>query len=629
MPDKYSLLKRYWGYSGFRPLQEQIVDAVASGRDTLVLLPTGGGKSLCYQLPALMREGLCLVVSPLIALMKDQVQSLNDRKLRAACLVSGMAADEATSVLYNAISGGIKFLFVSPERLLNRRFVEHLRQMRLCLIAVDEAHCISQWGYDFRPPYLRVAEVRALHPGVPLVALTATATPAVAEDVRQKLQMRDGLTFQSSFYRNNLAYRVERCSDKVPRLAQLIQTAGGSAIVYVRSRKLTKMVADALTSRGIGALSYHAGLDTSERDARQRMWTENQCRVIVATNAFGMGIDKPDVRLVAHIDVPDSLEAYFQEAGRAGRDGKPAQAVLLCDEADLERCRRNLDDDFPPLRFVQNIYRALCNYYKIPMGSGADTAYDFDLAAVCSEYNLDPRRFYSACRFLEREGLIALPDREDTSSQLLVVMRRDELYRLQVDHQRMGMVMLAVVRMYGSVFTESTPIDEEKIARRAMMSASDVRALLKQMHEMHVVTYRQRPTKPQILFTCERVDEKSIAFRESSFAQLKEAAGRRLDAMLDYVADGDLCRSQRLLAYFGEAGSCRCGVCDVCLKASQNGGELRKAIVGTLQGGPMPAADLVRLLKSEGYVGVGECLRDLLDESVLLINADRVLTLCR
>lgn len=621
MDAKQQLLKKFWGYDTFRPLQEEIIESVMQGRDTLALLPTGGGKSLCYQLPALMREGVCLVVSPLIALMKDQVQQLNDRQLKAACIVSGMGGDVARSVLTNAISGTLKFLYVSPERLKQRLFVEHFRQMKVGLIAVDEAHCISQWGYDFRPPYLEIAAIRAYHPAVPVVALTATATPVVADDICHRLQMNNPVRFQSSFVRPNLAYIVLHDGDKNRRLLRIIRRTGGSGIVYMRNRRGTQTLARFLEAEGISATYYHAGLDASERDRRQATWMAGRCQVMVATNAFGMGIDKPDVRFVVHMDMPDSLEAYFQEAGRAGRDGENAYAVLITDASDVEHHHRDIQLDFPPVKQVRNVYRALCNYYRIPMGSGSETQYNFDIEAVCSTYNFDIREFYGACRILEREGLISIPALEDAYSMLYIPVARDELYRFQVDHQRLGDLLQAMMRMYPGLLEGAVSIDERKVATRCYTTATEVVAMLMQLHEMHIVQYRPRPKGPQIIFLSERIDENLIYPSEDHYGLLKEAALRRLKAIEDYVSCDSLCRSRQLVAYFGEKAESDCGRCDVCLHARRDPASLEEAILSLLRKNAMSATSLCATLRDEGYSEVGETLREMLDRGVL--SSDR------
>ena len=625
MDAKHQLLKKYWGYDTFRPLQEEIIDSVMQGRDTLALLPTGGGKSLCYQLPALMREGVCLVVSPLIALMKDQVQQLNDRQLKAACIVSGMSGEVVRGVLNNAISGQLKYLYVSPERLKQRLFVEHFRKMTVGLIAVDEAHCISQWGYDFRPPYLEIAAIRAYHPGVPVVALTATATPEVADEICQRLQMRSPARFQSSFVRPNLAYMVLHDGDKNRRLLRVIRRTGGSGIVYMRNRRGTQTLARFLEAEGVSATYYHAGLDAAERDKRQAAWMAGRCQVMVATNAFGMGIDKPDVRFVVHMDVPDSLEAYFQEAGRAGRDGKDAYAVLITDGSDIERHQHDIQTDFPPVKQVRNVYRALCNYYRIPVGNGADSQYDFDIETICSTYHFDVREFYGACRILVREGLIAIPALEDASSMLYVPVARDELYRFQVDHQRLGDLLQMMMRMYPGLLEGAVSIDERKVATRCYTTSAEVVSMLAQLHAMHIVQDRPCPKGPQIIFLSERINENLIYPSEEHYGLLKEAALRRLKAAEDYVACDTLCRSRQLVSYFGEKQTADCGRCDVCLHGHHAPAHVEEVILSLLRKNEMEATALCATLRDAGYSEVGETLREMLDRGVLSLDKNAFL----
>ena len=623
MADKYQLLKRYWGYSSFRPLQESIIDAAAGGADVLALLPTGGGKSLCYQIPGLLREGLCLVVSPLIALMKDQVQQLRDRHIKAACIVTGMTHNEVTGVLNNAVVGELKFLYVSPERLQMRQFVEHFRRMKVGLIAVDEAHCVSQWGYDFRPPYLQIASIRAYHPAVPLIAVTATATREVADDICRQLHMNDCRRFVGSFVRANLVFSVLHDADKRGRLLHLVRTLPGSGILYVRNRRLTQTYAQMLVDAGISATYYHAGLAPAERDRRQAEWMSGRSRIMVATNAFGMGIDKGDVRFVVHLDLPDSLEAYYQEAGRAGRDGQQAHAVLLCDPSDFERLARDFDADHPSLRFVRNVYRALCNYYRMPVGGGGDERHDFDMARICSVYNFAPRMFYSACRYLEREGLVSIPEREATVSTLYIPLRRDELYRYQVNHQAQGDLLMALLRMYPGLMNGAVNIDERKIAAKVFGDAGYVSGMLAALDAAHVVEYRPVPTEPQIIFTQGRVDESLIGRSDRDYATLVDAALRRRKAMENYALDDSLCRCRQMVRYFGVDDVADCGVCDVCRKGG-DATDVKGKVRELLRSHTMTVADVAeRFSDSE----VQEVLRTMLDCGELYLDKDNFLRL--
>ena len=616
------LLKKYWGYDTFRPLQEEIIESVLQGHDTLALLPTGGGKSLCYQLPALMREGVCLVVSPLIALMKDQVQQLNDRHLKAACIVSGLPGSAVSGVLLSAVSGALKFLYVSPERLRQRMFIEHFRRMKVGMIAVDEAHCVSQWGYDFRPPYLQIADIRAYHPSAPLIALTATATQSVADDICLRLQMKNCRRFQSSFVRPNLAYMVLHDEDKNQRLLRIVRRVGGAGIVYVRSRSGTQTLSRFLEASGVSATCYHAGLDAAERDQRQEAWMNDRCQVMVATNAFGMGIDKPDVRFVIHMDMPDSLESYFQEAGRAGRDGRKSYAVLLCDLSDEKRLWRDFDTEFPEVKYVRNVYRALGNFYRVPVGGGADTQYDFDIEGICSTYNFSTREFYGACKILEREGLIAIPEREDAYSTVNIPVARDELYRFQVEHQRLGDMLQSIIRMYPGLMDCAVPVDERKIATKCYSSPEEVRLMLRQLHDLHIIHYRPRPKGPQIIFLTERIDEHQIYPSEQNYSMLKTTAQQRIEAMIHYVRNNSECRSRQLVSYFGETQSSDCGECDVCLKGKTSKTDIAAAVDRLLQSGPFGVRQLVQILKDEGYEHAGEALREMLDRGELILDSN-------
>ncbi|MBR1766225.1 MAG: RecQ family ATP-dependent DNA helicase [Bacteroidales bacterium] len=621
MDEKHRLLKKYWGYDNFRPLQEEIIESVLQGHDTLALLPTGGGKSLCYQLPALMRDGLCLVVSPLIALMKDQVQTLNDRHLKAACIVTGMSASEVTGVLNNAICGNLKFLYISPERLQQRRFIEHFRQMEVGLIAVDEAHCISQWGYDFRPPYLEIASVRTYHPATPLLALTATATVAVADDICQRLAMTRCQRFRASFVRPNLAYMVLHEADKSQRLLRIVNRVGGTGIVYVRSRSATQSLARFLTASGVSATYYHAGLSARDRDKSQALWMDGRYQVMVATNAFGMGIDKPDVRFVIHMDIPESLEAYFQEAGRAGRDGKKSYAVLLCAPSDIERLQRDFATDYPTLRQLRAVYAGLCNFYRLPQGAGADSQFPLDIESVCNTYNFSPRMFYSACRILEREGLIAIPDHEDVASTVFIPVARDELYRFKVDHQRLGDLLQTMMRMYPGLLETSVAIDERKIAERCFSTAVEVAGLLSQLHDMHIIRYKPKVNGPQVHFLSERIDERLICPSKENYALMKEAASARIEAICRYVADDSLCRSRHLVAYFGDTASSDCGMCDVCLhKAPTDKGAIRSAVETLLRSNAIDVRQVVQMLSADGAAEIPDIIREMLDAGEVTLD---------
>ena len=624
MQDKHALLQKYWGYGSFRPLQEEVVDSVLEGNDTLALMPTGGGKSLCYQLPALMLDGMCLVVSPLVALMKDQVQQLNSKHIQASCIVAGMSSQAVEVVINHCVNGKVKLLYVSPERLRQNAFIASLRQMPVSLIAVDEAHCISQWGYDFRPPYRQIADVRKYHPQAPVIALTATAPPTVVEDIQRQLQMRACRVFCTGFARPNLSYMVLQAENRLKRLLRIIHNSGGCGIVYVRSRRLTKEVADLLVAEGVAALSYHAGLDTRERDRRQGLWMEGKCSVMVATNAFGMGIDKPDVRFVVHLDLPDSIEAYYQEAGRAGRDGKPAYAVILNTRSSEERLLQGFDTAYPTLQYIRNVYRALCNFYRIPIGSGAGSRFDFAIDKVCANYNMEVRPFYNACRFLEREGLIAVPEREEIQSTLFIPISRNELYRFQVNHLQLGNLLQVVIRLYGGLFSEAVQIEEAQIARKCYIEKKEVKTMLMQLNDMHIVEYHPSSNSPQILFTTARIDEAGIMLNEQNYTLLKQHARERMEAMLAYVRNDSQCRSIQLQAYFGEKELHDCGICDVCRsrKKKPDTRAVEAAVLRHLEHNRYLMHELCALMENEGFEKIEDAVADLLDRGMVRMDSN-------
>ena len=622
-------LGRYWGYSHFRPQQAEIIDAVTTGHDTVALLPTGGGKSLCYQIPALMVEGICIVVSPLIALMKDQVEQLKQRGIKAACLVSGMNSIEQSTVLNNSLYGGLKLLYVSPERLKNKTFLGHLRQMKVSLIAVDEAHCIAQWGHDFRPTYLDIADIRKYHLQAPLLALTATATPQVVEELERRLLMRHPMLFQQSFQRANLSYRVYRETDKNSRLVRLLRPCDGSAIVYVRNRRRTQQVADMLNHYGITATYYHAGLTAKERDQRQAQWMKEQQRVMVATNAFGMGIDKPNVRMVVHLDLPNSIEAYFQEAGRAGRDGLPSQALLLYDDHDIEALRHAHEEAYPSLQQIRGIYNAVCNYYRLPIGSGQDSTFDLNLEGICQTYSLKPTVVYAALQHLERIGLVALPTQGELISQLHFLANKETLYRFQVSHPRYALLIDALLRNNGGIFTAPVNIYESRLAKQCDSDATTVERMLLQLDALKLAFYRRHSDKPQLVFPTYRVDDSVIGDSDATYRRLKEQAQKRMEAMIAYVGDDIRCRSEMLVAYFGEQQLQPCGCCDHCLQRQHSDVDpatLRQHIVDLLQREPQhyDAAMAAIVAQHPGIdeTVVADLLRQLLDEHRVGIRDD-------
>jgi len=563
------ILLKYWGYSHFRPLQEDIINSVLAGNDSLALMPTGGGKSLCFQVPALAKEGICIVVSPLIALMKDQVESLKAKGIKAMSITSGMTKKEIDIAFDNCVYGNYKFLYLSPERVDSSLAKARIQKMKVNLIAVDEAHCISQWGYDFRPSYLKIADIREIHPAVPFLALTATATPEVVVDIQKKLLFKKENVLRKSFERKNLAYVVIKEEDKLRRLLKVATRIKGTGIVYVRNRKKTQDITDFLKANNISADFYHAGLEAHTRDARQDAWINSKTRVIVCTNAFGMGIDKPDVRFVVHLDLPDCLEAYFQEAGRAGRDENKSYAVLLYNDSDKIDAEHNLRSSFPSMEEIRRTYQALANHLQIPIGSGQWSAFDLDINELCTKYGLNQLTAHNSIKFLEREGLISLTDAFYLPSRLHVLFNKEELYKFQVEHSSYDDFIKLLLRSYSGLFDGYTKISEQEIAKRLGKTFEEVKKTLLELQKMEVISYLAQTDVPQLTFLEPRMDAKNIHISEDILKKQKEKARERMDAMLHYIESKTKCRSQMLLTYFGEADSYRCGVCDFCLERNK------------------------------------------------------------
>ena len=563
--DYLATLRRWWGYDSFRGIQLDIIRSIGEGRDTLGLMPTGGGKSITFQVPAMAMEGLCLVVTPLIALMKDQVDALHRRGIKATAIHTGLTQDEITKRLDNCIFGGYKFLYVSPERLGSDLFQRKLRKMPVSFITVDEAHCISQWGYDFRPAYLDIAAVRRLLPGRPVLALTATATPAVVDDIQERLGFREKNAIRMSFARPNLAYVVRRTDNKEATLLRILQAVPGAAIVYTRSRQHTYDTARWLNQQGVTALHYHAGLTSLDKDLRQRSWQDGETRVIVATNAFGMGIDKPDVRAVVHLDAPDSVEAYFQEAGRAGRDGLPAYAVLLVSGTDRGVLRRRVADTFPPKAFIRQVYDHLAYFFQLPIHTGAGTTFEFDIAEFCRNFKHFPVPVESALQILGRAGYLAYRDKDDNTSRLRFLVTRGELYDIDTSGPEDEAVLSALMRTYGGLFADYVSIDEQRIARDAGLSPQAAYDTLKRLTYRRILHYVPRRDIPHVTYLRPRIDGADVALRPEVYEQLRDLYAARVDAVLRYIEDDARCRSQQLLAYFGETEAPACGRCDVCV----------------------------------------------------------------
>ena len=624
------ILKHYWNYDSFRPLQEEIISSVLQGTDTLALLPTGGGKSLCYQIPAMAKEGVCLVISPLIALMKDQVHLLQRLGIKASYLVSGMNRYQIELVLNNCIYNDTKLLYVSPERLKSRTFLDHLKQMNLSLIAVDEAHCISQWGFDFRPPYMEIGKIRAFHPHTPVLALTATATAVVLKDIQQSLQFKTGSRlFRKSFYRENLNYMVLFEPDKYRRLLKIIQKVGGSGIVYVRNRKMTVDIAQFLNNSGITAEPYHAGFGITERDAKQAAWTNSNNSVMVATNAFGMGIDKANVRFVIHLNLPESLEAYYQEAGRAGRDGKTAYAVLLYDEDDIDTLNKSQQQTFPELYTIRNVYKALCNTFRLPIGTGMGQSFDFDITGFSNNYGFRIMEVYSSLRLLEHEGLLALQESDDSSSLIFIPISKQEIYKIQVENRRYAAILNCIQRDYSGVYSEFVPVSEYSIARHMNTAVETIEPILQQMDKEGIISYKRRTTSPQIVFLAPRVNDKEIYLVEANYSTLKESSKRRINDIVAYVKNTQRCRSQQLSEYFDDMNSPECQVCDVCRQKRAKPVDpsvIDRKIRESLMQSPKNVKDLVDSIDGIDEKKIVERLRVALDYLDVTMNDSFVYT---
>ena len=577
------VLQKYWGYDDFRGIQREIIESIGNGHDTLGLMPTGGGKSITFQVPALCSEGTCIVITPLIALMKDQVQHLRHRGIRAAAIYSGLSREEIITTLENCIFGGITILYVSPERLSSELFRTKLRHMKVSFITVDEAHCISQWGYDFRPSYLQIADIRKDLPGIPVLALTATATPLVVKDIQEKLSRKsdyseyedyseysDFNVFKMSFERKNLAYVVRRATDKRQELIHILESVKGCAIVYARSRRHTKEVAELLCEASISATFYHAGLDTSVKDQRQRDWQEDKVRVMVATNAFGMGIDKPDVRLVLHIDCPDSLEAYFQEAGRAGRDGRKAYAVLLYNDADHRKLDKRISDTFPEKDYVRKVYEHLAFFYQVGVGSGYHATFEFNIDKFCHAFRHFPIQVDSALKILNRAGYIEYTEEQDNQARVMFTISRNELYRLENVTPNEEKVITALLRNYGGLFVDYNFIDEGFIASQCGLQPQQLYMILKNLSEKHILHFIPQKKTPYVRYLQRREETENVQLPPVVYEERKAQFRERIHAMINYATNDHVCRSRQLLRYFGEEDSHDCHQCDVCLSPTHD-----------------------------------------------------------
>lgn len=566
----HNILKEYWGYTSFRPLQEDIIQSVWEKRDTLGLMPTGGGKSLTFQVPVMAMDGICLVVTPLIALMKDQVDNLRERGIKAAAIYSGMSRDEIITTLENCIFGGYKFLYVSPERLSSDIFLTKLQAMYVCLLVVDESHCISQWGYDFRPSYLKIADIRETLINVPVLALTATATPDVVDDIQEKLRFKEKNVFRTSFLRDNLSYVVRSADNKVGELIHILKSVPGSGIVYVRSRRQTKEIAQTLKKEGLRADYFHAGLSYEDKIFKQNAWKDDECPVIVSTNAFGMGIDKPDVRIVVHMDLPNSPEEYFQEAGRAGRDGKKSYSVILYTKSDSVKLKKRISDTFPEKELIVRVYEALGNYFQVAVGSGAGRAFDFDLIEFCSRFKLPSLQTHHALKILELAGYLEYTDEIDARSKLRFLIYRDDMYSLRLEPIT-DELLHTIMRSYTGVFSDDIYIDESMLASRIGKTRQEVYDILVNLSKLRYISYVPAKKTPFIIYTSSREDIKFITIPQSVYEERKKRFSKRIHSIIDYAENSDVCRSRMLLVYFGETNSKDCGCCDVCLRKNESG----------------------------------------------------------
>ena len=622
--NKYQeILKQYWGYDSFRDLQEEIITSIGEGKDTLGLMPTGGGKSITFQVPALAQSGLCIVITPLIALMKDQVQNLRKRGIKALAIYSGMTRQEIVTALENCIFGDYKFLYISPERLDTEIFRIKLRSMKVSMITVDESHCISQWGYDFRPAYLKIAEIRELLPGVPVLALTATATPEVVKDIQSRLNFREENVFRMSFERKNLAYIVRKTDNKTGELLHILKRIDGSAIIYVRNRRRTKEITELLMQEGITADFYHAGLDNAVKDLRQKRWQNGEIRVMVATNAFGMGIDKPDVRIVLHIDLPDSPEAYFQEAGRAGRDGLKAYAVILYAKSDKMTLHKRVADTFPEKEYILQVYEHLQYYYQMAMGDGFQCIREFNLEEFCRKFKYFPVPVGSALKILTQAGYLEYTDEQDNASRILFTIRRDELYKLREMGTEAETLIQTILRSYTGVFTDYAYISEDTLAIRTGLTRQQIYNILVTLTKRRIVDYIPHKKTPYIIYTRERLELRYLHIPASVYEERKARYEARIKAMEEYVTSESVCRSRMLLRYFGEKNEHNCKQCDVCLNRHETDclpedsfREMRKQILELLARKSLPPAGIANAIEAERE-DISRVIQYLLEEGEL------------
>ena len=618
------ILHKYWGYPDFRGIQREIIESIGAGKDTLGLMPTGGGKSLTFQVPALAQEGVCIVITPLIALMKDQVEHLRHKGITAAAIYSGMSRDAIVTTLENCIFGGVKLLYISPERISSDLFQIKLKHMKVSFITVDEAHCISQWGYDFRPSYLQIAVIRKLVPNVPILALTATATPDVIDDIQERLGFTEKNVFRMSFERKNLVYVVRQAEDKEAEMVHILQSIPKTAIVYCRSRKRTKEIAQLLIQYGISATWYHAGLEPAVKDQRQSEWQHDKVRVIVATNAFGMGIDKADVRVVVHMDCPSSLEAYFQEAGRAGRDGQKAYAVLLYNGHDNRTLQKRVEDTFPPKEYVQQVYEHLAYFYQIGVDSGEGCTFEFPIDKFCATFKHFPIRANAALILLQRAGYIDYEPNPDNNARVRFLLRRDDLYRLDSLSEKENDVVISLLRNYGGLFTDYGYVDESYIAQEAGLDHNQTYMVLVNLSKKRIIDFIPRKSIPLISYKRDRVDGSDVILDKSVYEERKEQFQKSINSVINYAQNDRVCRSRQLLYYFGEKKSVDCEQCDVCLSHSHHDDhnqqeEIKEKLLAMVADGERHHVTEVRQL-DEDWDMVTKVMKELMDEEQLLMD---------
>ena len=626
------ILHQYWGYPDFRGIQKEIIESIGAGKDTLGLMPTGGGKSLTFQIPALAQDGVCIVITPLIALMKDQVDHLRHQGIPAAAVYSGMHRDAIVATLENCVLGSTRLLYISPERIGSDIFQVKLRHMKVSFITVDEAHCISQWGYDFRPSYLQIAAIRRLVPEAPVLALTATATPEVVDDIQERLGFKVKNVFRMSFERKNLAYVVRQTEDKDAEMVHILQSVPQTAIIYCRSRKRTKDVAQKLTEYGISATWYHAGLEPAVKDQRQNDWQNDRIRVIVATNAFGMGIDKPDVRVVIHLDCPSSLEAYFQEAGRAGRDGRKAYAVLLYNGSDRRTLQKRVEDTFPPKEYVQTVYEHLAYFYQIGVGSGAGCTFEFPIDRFCTTFKHFPTRANAALTLLQRAGYIDYEQNPDTQARIRFLLNRDDLYRLDALSDKENEVVTALLRNYGGLFSDYGYVDESYIAQEAGLDRNQTYTVLVNLSKKRIINFIPRKNTPIVRYRSDRIDGADIVLDRSVYEDRKAQFVKRIHSVIDYAQNGRVCRSRQLLRYFGETKSVDCGQCDVCLSHTdtEDGDErklIRQQLLTLLADGKKHHITEIRRLNSDWEL-IGDVMREMVLEEDIRMEGSFLLRPC-